>query len=150
MKPLSSRLTIFAKVGSLIWIIGFGWSTLILWLDLADNARGAPPEELKWSFLVSWILGTAICLWVTVGLRSVRLDATHLHIKNYMKAAMVPVNMIADVTENRWISTVTIRFCAETEFGQKVTFKPTIRWLWPWSSHPVVAELKRLSGARSA
>jgi len=93
-------------------------------------------------------MGTAFILWGGAGLKRVRLDSTSLYVSNYMKEITVPLNMIADVTENRWINIhpVTVHFRVNTEFGQKITFMPTVRFFSIWSSHPIVAELKHLAG----
>ena len=67
---------------------------------------------------------------------------------NYRKEISVPLSEISDVTENRWVNMhpVTIHFRRDTAFGQRVMFMPAVRPFAFFSSHPVVAELKRLAG----
>jgi hypothetical protein len=79
------------------------------------------------------------------------VDATSLYLSNYLREITVPLNMIAEVTEDRWINIhpVTVHFRITTEFGQKITFIPTTRFFGLGSSHPVVAELKQLAGCDS-
>ena len=95
-----------------------------------------------------WIVGTLVILWSYAGLKRVRMDSTHLYVSNYFREISIPFNMIADVTENRWLNyhPVTIHFHTPNEFGQKITFMPTTRFFSFWSSHPIVAGLKRLAG----
>jgi len=40
---------------------------------------------------------------------------------------------------------VTLEFRMPTPFGQRIVFTPKARWISPWTSHPVVAELRELS-----
>lgn len=132
-----------------IWISGFGLGTLGLWLGSMHGKNGAlPPDTMRWQFLGVWIAGTAFILWGCAGLKRVRLDSTHLYVSNFLREISIPLNMIVDVTENRWINIhpVTIHFRAATEFSQRITFMPTVRFFALWGSHPVVAELKRLAG----
>jgi len=87
-------------------------------------------------------------LWFCAGLKRVRVDDKFLYVSNYQNEISVPFNLIADVTENRWVRNhpVTIHFHSATEFGDKITFMPKSRMTFrPWSSHPVVAELKQLA-----
>lgn len=150
LKTLSSAQTFLMKVlFPVLWISGFGLGTLGLWLEIMHGKNGAlPPDEMKWQFLAAWIAGTALILWGCAGLKRVRLDSKNLYVSNYLREISVPLTMIINVTENRWINIhpVTVHFDNITEFGQKVTFMPTIRFFGFWSSHPVVAELKLLAG----
>jgi hypothetical protein len=150
LKTLSSGLTVLLKVlFPVVWISGFGFGTLALWLGAMHGKHGAPPpDEMKWLFTVIWLAGTAFILWICARLKQVRVDANNLYVSNFLREVAIPLNLIADVTENRWINIhpVTIHFRDETQFGRTVTFMPTARFLRPFSPHPVVAELKRLGG----
>ena len=150
MKTLSSAQTFLMKVlFPAVWISGFGLGTLWLWLGTMHGKNGAlPPDEMKWQFLLAWIAGSAFILWGCAGLKRVRMDSVNLYISNYLREISVPLTMISDVTENRWINIHpgTIHFRNATRFGQKVTFMPTIRLFGLWSSHPVVTELRRHAG----
>lgn len=131
-----------------IWIAGFGIGTLGMWLDMFHGQGGTlPPDPVKWLFFAAWIAGTIFILWVCAGLKRVRVDATSLYVSNYLFEITVPLIMIEEVTENRWINIhpVTVHFCSTTEFGQKITFMPTTRFFGLLSPHPVVAELKQLA-----
>jgi hypothetical protein len=132
-----------------IWISGFGFGTLSLWLGLMHGKNGTlPPDTMKLQFLILWILGTVFLLLGCAGLKRVRIDSTNLYVSNYLTEITVPLKMILDVTEISWINIrpVTIHFRSTTAFGQQIKFMPTVCLLAPWRSHPVVAELKRLAG----
>ena len=135
-------MTFFTKViFPVVWIGGFGLGTLALW-----SSHGA--QQPKYQFLVFWVAGTAFILWACAGLKRVRIDDRFLYISNYQNEISVPFDMIADVTEIRWISNhpVTIHFRSPTEFGTTITFMPKARFTFSsWTSHPVVAELKKLA-----
>jgi len=145
-RTLSSAQTFLMKViFPVVWIVGFGIGTLALWFDAMHGAAGetASPET-KWQFLAAWVAGSAFILWGCAGLKRVRIDREFLYVSNYRREISVSLSSIATVTENRWINIhpVTVHFRVPTEFGQKVTFMPTVR-LFGWSSHPVVKELQR-------
>jgi hypothetical protein len=150
LKTLSSRLTIFYKVlFPAGWTSVFGLTTLLLWLGVMHGKHGEPPpDQMKWTFLVIWLVGTAFILWMCTRLKQVRVDSNNLYVSNFLREVPIPFSLIADVTENRWINIhpVTIHFRDDTQFGRTVTFMPTARFLKAFSPHPVVVELKRLSG----
>lgn len=149
-KTLSSAQTFLMKVVfPTLWITGFGLGTLSLWLGVMHGKNGSPPPDaMKLHFLVIWIVGTAFILWTCAGLKRVRVDSKSLYVSNYLREITIPLSVIEDITENRWVNIhpVTIYFRNVTEFGQRITFMPTIRFFGLWSSHPVVAELKLLAG----
>ena len=150
MRTLSSGQTVLLKfLFPVFWIGGFGLGTIALWLA-PSHARGGPsPVETKWVFLAAWILGTAFILWISVGLKRVRLDGDTLYISNYMREIGVPLGLVELVSENRWINVrpVTIQFRQPTEFGDKITFIPKARPFGPWNPNPIVAELQALAAA---
>jgi len=150
MRNLSSARTFWFKVlFPVLWISGFGFGTLMLWLDVIKSNDGAsPPEEMKWQFLAMWIVGSLFIIWSSGRLKRVRIDSNCLYVSNYLRELTIPLSSISSVTENRWLNIhpVTIHLHHVTEFGRKVTFMPKIRWSWSWSRHPVVAELRQLSG----
>jgi general stress protein CsbA len=147
VKTISSAQTFLMKiVFPVLWITGFGIITLSLWLGwIHIKTFIFPSIETKWRFLAIWIIGTPFVIWSCSGLKRVRLDSTHLYISNFRKEIAVPLNNIANVTENRWINIhpITIHFQSSTAFGQRITFMPTVRPFGFRSSHPIVAELKR-------
>lgn len=149
MRTLSSGLTFLMKViFPMLWISGFGLGTLVLWLSPMMSDAGHSAVAIKWQFLVAWIAGAAFVLWICGGLKRVRVDSKNLYISNYRHEISVPLSTVSDVTEHRWINIhpVTVHFSQSTEFGRSVTFMPTTRLFGFLSSHPVVADLKQLSG----
>ena len=148
LKTISSGQTFIMKVlFPAFWITGFGLGTLGLWLGSMHGANGTPPpEEMKWQFLIMWIVGTMFIRWGCFGLKRVRLDSTNLYVSNYLREISIPITMIVDVTENRWLNIhpVTIHFRYPTDFGESIKFMPKVRF-FGWSSHPIVAELKQLA-----
>ncbi len=97
-------------------------------------------------FLISWILGT-IFLWFLCGaLKRVRVDDHFIYVSNYLREVSIPLSLIDDVTENRWINIrpVTVYFRAKTAFGNHIVFMPKSQFAF-WRSHPVVEELKNLA-----
>jgi hypothetical protein len=150
LKTLSSAQTFFMKVlFPPVWISMFGLGTLALWFGAMHGKNGSqPPEAMKWLFLLLWLAGTAFILWGCAGLKRVRVDSNFLYVSNYLREISVPLKMISDVEEIRWINIhpVTVHFRSTTDFGRRITFMPRIRMFALWSSHPVVAELKHLAG----
>jgi hypothetical protein len=107
-------------------------------------AKGNPEG---WRFLVLGLLGAALLWALGVRLKVVRIEQGHLIISNYRSEISVPFSEISDVAENRLINIhpVRIYFRHKTKFGNSIVFMPTTM-LWTFARHPVVAELKRLSG----
>ena len=154
-RTLSSAWTFWGKfIFPAVWILGFGFGTLQLWLgNLVDGNSALPPSQIKFVFLGVWILGTTFTLWTGAGLKRVRMDERQLHVSNYFREIHVPFSEITDVRQNRWINSrpITIYFRDATEFGGKVTFMPKWRIRLFWRTDPVVSELEQLAGlARSA
>src|SRR5581483_1544414 len=142
---LSSAQTVVTKfIFPAFWIGGFGAGTAMLWFADLQSKNGPPPPELKWLFLTVWIAGGSFILWLCSGLKKVTLRGDSLIVSNYLKEISIPLTMVEHVSENRWINIhpVTIRLRAPTEFGSEVTFMPKAR-LIGWTSHPVVAELRK-------
>ena len=150
-RTISSGQTILVKfIFPVVWIGGFGLGTMALWLAPLHARGGAPPPEMKWLFLAVWIAGSAFVLWLSAGLKRVRLDEETIYISNYVSEISVPLGLIEEVTENRWINIrpVTIQFRHPTEFGDKISFMPKTRVFWPWNPNPLVAELQALAAGR--
>lgn len=149
-RRISSAQTFLMKyLFPVIWIGGFGLGTLTLWVHIIPaNAANPPPVAMKWQFLVAWVIGSSFILWACAGLKRVRIDDTRLYISNYQREIAVPFGNVVNVTENRWLNIhpVTIEFRSPTDFGQRITFMPTILLFGFFRSHPVVAELRKLAG----
>jgi len=150
LKTLSSPLTFWAKfIFPMIWIAMFGQVTILMWTGIMQGKDGAPPDTvMKWIFPIAWIACAIFILWFNGGLKRVKIDTKNIYISNYFHEISLPLSKISRVTENRWINSrpVTIYFSSNTDFGERITFIPTIRLFGFWSSHPVVAELKQLAG----
>jgi hypothetical protein len=148
---LSSAWTFSAKfVFPALWIAGLGLGVVFLWLGgMHDGNNVLPPPELKFVFLGAWIIGLALILWTSVGLKRVRMDERQLFISNYFREAGIPFSAVTDIRQNRWLShrPITIYFRDETEFGDRATFMPKWRiHIQFWRVDPVVDELKQLAG----
>src|SRR5690349_4561263 len=149
----SSQTPLMKFVFPTLWLGGFTLATLLLFMgvgDFTDNTGNPPPSHVKWTVLLATVAGAAFIYWTCVPLKNVELDDKALYISNYRKDIVVPLQDVAEVTENRWINIhpVTIRFHRETEFGGSIVFMPKVRWFGFFSSHPVVAEL-RAAAARA-
>lgn len=153
MKTLSSICTLWVKfVFPAIWISALGFVTATLWIDSLPcsfrTVSGSPPSDAKMLMsLFTWSASSAFVLWQSGGLKKVRMDETNLYVSNYLRDISVPLDMIAEVSENGWLTShpITIRFQCETRFGRIISFMPTLRFLH-WGSHPVAAELRRAAG----
>jgi len=140
------------------WIGIFAAGTLSMFLA-ADSWHGAgntrPDPEQRWLFLLITIFGAVFIWWTSMRLKRVRMDDQALYISNYVKEIVVPLSNVAEVGENRWINIhpVTVRFHSQTEFGSEITFMPKVRLFAFWSSHPVVAQIRKAAdraGGRSS
>src|SRR5579871_5929630 len=138
MKPISSMATLYFKLLPVLWSSGFALGTLLLWLDaLRGKNWEQATAEFKWVFTAAWVIGTAFA-WSFTRLKRVRIDATQLHVSNYLEEISIPFSNVVKVTEDRWtnIHPVTIHLKHATEFGDRITFMPTIRF-FGWTTHPV-------------
>jgi hypothetical protein len=148
-RTLSSAWTFWSKfVFPPVWILGFGAGTILLWLGSQNvGINATPPPQTKFVFLGVWIAGAALILWVSAGLKRVRMDERQVYVSNYFREIHIPFGAIADVRQNRWLNSrpITIYFRDATEFGDKATFMPKQRIQF-WRIDPVVEELKQLAG----
>jgi hypothetical protein len=86
---------------------------------------------------------SAFVYWFGVRLKRVEFDGESLFISNYLKEIVVPIQDVESVSErglDTW-TLVTLTFGSTTEFGRRVVFRPTQRWVNRWAPHPVVDEL---------
>ena len=142
-RTLSSDWTLWMKfIFPVVWIVGFGLGSGALW---SAAAKDAIPPPL--GFFAAWIAGTAFILWANVGLKRIRADERKIYVSNYSREISLPFSAIADVKQNRWLSTkpITIYFGERTEFGDKVTFMPKQRFQF-WTNDPTVGDLKKMAG----
>ena len=149
-RTLSSAWTFWTKfIFPAVWISAVGIGTVLLWSDgFVGGDNASPPSQTKFVVLGVWILGTTFILWISAGLKRVRMDERQLHVSNYLREISVPFSEIIDVRQNRWINSrpITIYFRDATEFGGKATFIPKWRIQLFWRTDPVVSELKQLAG----
>lgn len=140
VERLSSLQTFFCKfIFSPIWMGGFGFGVMKLRL-------GANPQAWPAMF-AAWLVGSGFIYWSCVRLKRVSIDDQFLYVSNYLQEIAIPFSFIGDVTDNRWINShpVTIHFRSPSEFGDKIVFMPTFRFLPFVGPHPVVARLKQLA-----
>ena len=139
-RTISSPVTFIYKViFPSVWIGGFGLGTVLMFLLSDDRAWG-------WMSLIALCLGTGGLSFLCFPLKTVEIAGDDLAISNFFKTIKVPLSRISDVTECRWINShpVWVHFKETTEFGTKIMFMPGGR-VWPFTAHPIVRELKRLS-----
>jgi hypothetical protein len=119
-----------------------------MWMGDTLEKKGSHIDDMKLQFLIMWIVGSALILAFCAGLKRVRVDENFLYVSNYLREISVPLDLIIEVTEIRWLNIhpVAIYFRDATEFGRKITFMPTTRIFGFFSSHPVVSELRGLAG----
>jgi hypothetical protein len=151
MQTISSAWTFSAKfIFPVVWISVFGLATILPWLGgFHDRTNVLPPPQLKFVFLVVWILGSTFILWANAGLKRVRIAERHLQVSNYVREICIPFTAIIDVKQNRWINSrpAAIYFRDATEFGDRVTFMPKQRFrIMFWRNDAVIDELKQLAG----
>jgi len=148
---LSSSTTFFHKVIlPALWITGFGFATLAMWLG-DFNQPSQPQDDMKLVFLVLWIAGSAFLLIDTVRLKTVTLDNNDLIIKNFSGVIRVPLRNIKHISETMFISpkTVSLTVYPPCEFGEKITFIPRTIFQISFKlldEHPIVLKLRQLTG----
>ena len=146
-ETLSSAQTFFAKFVAPVILIGIFAAVTVSLFVAPGSWRDAPPDPVvKWLFPAGAVVAAGLYWAFSAGLKVVRMDDTALYISNYREEIVVPLATVADVTEHKWIKghPVTVHFHSDTAFGEQVTFLPKARmWLFPWSSHPVVEQIRQ-------
>lgn len=155
---LSSRLTFGYKfLLPLAFFLVFCFQMFDVWQDTI-NGRNVTTIRFNENVNIT-IIGSAIWFFVIVinagvgsSLRRVRVDQVDLYISNYFREIIVPLCMLSDVTENRWVNIhpITLHFRTATEFGNTITFMPKVRFCVWGVSHPVVDNLKQMAGLSGA
>jgi len=149
---ISSSSTFFHKVFvPTFWIIMFGFATLALWFGHFDRSS-QPPETEQYSFLVVWIIGSALLLRDTVRLKTISLDNDNLVVKDFKKVIRVPLRNVNHISETRLSNPkkITLTVYPPCEFGNKITFIPTISlktYFLLWEEHPIASRLRQMTGA---
>ncbi|HWJ20871.1 MAG TPA: hypothetical protein VNS52_00840 [Gemmatimonadaceae bacterium] len=137
-----------------IWIGGFGWGTLQLWLHPADvvfnGVRGGATRHDQLSFLAIWIVTTPLVVAWARWLKRVRLTPDGmLLVSNYLTEVAIPPSDVERVTQNWWLGTrpVVIHLRHESPFGRSIAFIPGgFRRTFFGREDYVVAELRELAG----
>lgn len=147
---LSYSMTFYYKVlFPLLWIGGFGFSTLAMWLN-SFTQPSQPPQDVKFLFLFFWIIGSAVLLRDALRLKSVSLEKDDLVVRNFIRVIRVPLRNINHISESRLMrpKTVSLTVSPPCEFVEKVTFIPIAKFqlsLNPLSEHPIVTKLRDMT-----
>lgn len=143
LRRISSNLTFAAKFILPIYL--FLFQGLLIYLNITTFQSGPP----------FFILSLAVCLavivlylWTAVRIKRVLTDGKNLYISSYRREIRVPLDQIADVTQQIWPNRqlITIHLKSPSEFGQKIRFLGTFRLFNDWKTHPIVDELKQMAG----
>ena len=134
-RTISSTLVtfVFKFVFSIVWIGGFGFGTIMLFLSGQDQ---------KWTFLIAWIIGSFFIYNFCIKLKFVEIDDNYLYISNYVTKIKVHLSEVAEIRENVFVNLhpIFIRFKNDTLFGDQVMFAP--KGLYVFRRHPIVQELR--------
>lgn len=107
-EKISSSTTFYYKVLlPVLWIGGFGFGTLAMLLGKFDQPS-QPPDEVKFTFLFFFIIGSAFLLRDAVRLKTIHIDKDDLIIKNFVRVIRVPVRQINRISESRFMRPKTI------------------------------------------
>jgi hypothetical protein len=146
-RQISSKITFISKNGVPSLVL-FGWAVAIFAILFDSGKDGQLPLPLlvKILFPAIFFVIFAVIFWLSMRLKAVSIDDKFLYISNYLKESSVPFLNIRDITELRLRGhPVTIHFKEKTEFGEKITFLPKMRFFNFAGSHPVVSELKEFA-----
>ena len=104
----------------------------------------------RFLILAGLMAGTWVVFRVCIRLKVVSIDDHNLFVRDYPNEISLPLEDIANVTENRWIRVVTIHLKSSCKFGDKILFSPKPKLFLFFRSHPVVFELKALASKASS
>jgi hypothetical protein len=156
-RPLSSTWTFFHKFLLPVLLTG-GFAVA---LRAALEARGAysstpaaaPPIDLLLLGVVM-LVGIGASVVFCAPLKRVRVsdDGDSLLVSNFLREWTVPIGLISDVTQNRWLKLrpITIHLRIDPGCGKRVVFMPPLRlnFLF-WREDPEVNELRALVASRT-
>lgn len=157
-RTLSSGWTFLYKyLFPVVWIAGFAIGARLAVYDggasIPDGWRDGAPPDVLWILLLVGLVGVALAVWFTAPLKSVRVgDDGDLVVSNYLKEWRIPVSMITEVKQNRWLKMrpITVQLRADMGCGTRVVFMPPWRFrLLFWHEDPEVEELRELAGIRA-
>lgn len=145
---LSSKMTFFNKfIFSILWIGGFGFGTLAMFID---PHIPAPALVVRILFLAGWLVGSAVIYWICGRIKRVERLGDNLLISNYFQEIEVPLTDVESVSEPTFWKPelIWIKFRRPTIFGSKIVFMPKIKLWIGVTRHPLVSklneEIKRL------
>ena len=117
----------------------------VIWLGLMGFVGFAGGREILPSLVPLLVVGLVGHVVFVAPLKIVRLDDSALYVSNHRREIRIAFSQVEKVT-GPWFTSrlATIHFRAETEFGRKVTFMPTMQWLNVLGPHPIVGELQDL------
>lgn len=156
-RPISSTWTLFHKFLLPVVLAG----AFAIALRSALEARGAysgtptaaPPIDLVLLGVVM-LVGAAASVAFCAPLKRVRVsdDGESLLISNFLREWTVPIGLISDVTQNRWLKLrpITIHLRIDPGCGTRVMFMPPLRlnFLF-WREDPEVNELRALAASHT-
>ncbi|HEX6533557.1 MAG TPA: hypothetical protein VF041_03115 [Gemmatimonadaceae bacterium] len=157
-RTLSSAWTFFLKYLLLaLWIPAFMLRVTPAFSRMAaivpGGMHGADPAWIRWTFLLFGLVGAAFIVLVCTPLKRVRLDRGALVVSNYLREWRIPLGLVTEVTQNRWLQVrpITIRLRADMGCGTRIVFIPK-RYVRPrfWREDPEVGELRRVTGLGAA
>jgi hypothetical protein len=132
-------------LGPMLWIAGFGWATIRMFLG--PEAHGVPVAS-KLLGLAFVAAGVWRLVWKARRLKRVHIDGDALIISDYFSSTRVPLSSIVDVRQRVWFDRmVTIELADPNPFNGVVRFLPSgpSRMLF-WRDDEVVTDLRRRSG----
>ncbi len=132
-----------------LWIGGFGFGTLAMWLGKLDQPS-QPPDEVKLTFLFFFIIGSAFLLRDAIRLKTITIDKDDLIIKNFARVIRVPFRHINHISESRLMrpKTISLTIYPSCEFGEKITFIPKVKMQMTFkllTEHPIAKRLRELA-----
>jgi hypothetical protein len=134
-RPISSVWTHFYKV-----------VFPAVWLGVLGVPFLSEGPSTRW-FLAPVLIFAVALYWILISpLKRVWIGDKAFYVSNYRKEIQIPFSQVGKVTCNSLINIqpITIHFHADTEFGRKVVFMPTVSLSSFLGVHPMVDELRDL------
>ncbi len=150
-RTLSSAWTIFYKLlpMTLTGAFAIGFRKVLEARGIySGTPSSSPPMDL---ILLAAVMVASIAASVVycVPLKRVRVsgDGESLLVSNYLREWEIPVGLITEVTQNRWLKLrpISIHLRIDPGCGARVVFMPPLRFNFLfWREDPEVAELRAL------
>lgn len=151
-RTLSSAWTFFYKFLLPIVLVGAFAVGLRSALEARAVYSGTPsagPQMDLWLLALILLVALVAIARTCAPLKRIRLgpDGDTLLVSNYFQEWTVPVGLISDVTQNRWLKMrpITIHLRIDPGCGTRVVFMPPLRlnFLF-WREDPEVSELRTM------